>query len=314
MDVQSLLLITNCHVDCYQHCMMILSTQLAIASIAASAQQAHAPRSESSDHCVKGPLPAPMVHDRMVSRAGDLRWRLQCHHFLRSQQESNEMGPLSSRFSIFSDRDYALYALGNSLSSLGMWAQRVGVGWMSWDLSHSAYWVGLVSLGQFLPLVLFAPLFGGLLDRCDPRRYAIIANVALGMVAGALFVVAAQNALSIERLCAFSVLLGVANSSYHPVRLTLGYSRGAGRPPRRSHRDQLDLVQRRSFARACACWYCDCYLWSFSDVRFQRCLICGNHRRLAGYQGTCPTKKSLAELHEGFCWGSSLCDWPQIHS
>jgi hypothetical protein len=35
---------------------------------------------------------------------------------------------ITSRLGIFSDRNYALYALGNTVSALGMWAQRIGVG------------------------------------------------------------------------------------------------------------------------------------------------------------------------------------------
>jgi len=131
------------------------------------------------------------------------------------------MSALSSRLGIFNDRNYALYALGNTVSSLGMWAQRVGVGWLSWDLSHSASWVGLVSLAQFLPLIFFAPLFGGLLDRCDPKRYAIVANGFLTVLACALWIVTALGALTIESLCILSVLLGIANGAYHPVRLSL---------------------------------------------------------------------------------------------
>jgi hypothetical protein len=60
------------------------------------------------------------------------------------------MNAASSPLGIFGHRNYALYVLGNTISSLGMWAQRVGVGWLSWELSHAATWVGL------------APLFGGL--------------------------------------------------------------------------------------------------------------------------------------------------------
>lgn len=131
------------------------------------------------------------------------------------------MTPITLRFGIFSDRNYALYALGNTVSALGMWAQRIGVGWMSWDLSHSATWVGLVSLAQFLPLIVFAPLFGGLLDRCDPKRYAIVANLILTALATALYVVTALHALTIEVLCGLSILLGIANGAYHPVRLSL---------------------------------------------------------------------------------------------
>lgn len=131
------------------------------------------------------------------------------------------MSLLSSRLGIFSDRNYSLYALGNTVSQLGMWAQRIGVGWLSWDLSHSASWVGLVSLALYLPLIFFAPLFGGLLDRSDPRRYAIATNGALTVLAAALYVVTALDAMTIERLCGLSVLIGIANGAYHPVRLSL---------------------------------------------------------------------------------------------
>jgi MFS family permease len=127
----------------------------------------------------------------------------------------------SSPLSIFGHRNYALYALGNTISSLGMWAQRVGVGWLSWELSHSATWVGLVSLGQFLPLIFLAPLFGGLLDRSDPKRYAMVTNGLLTAIAVVLWGVMVLHAMTIERLCVLSVLLGIANSAYHPVRLSL---------------------------------------------------------------------------------------------
>jgi MFS family permease len=102
-----------------------------------------------------------------------------------------------------------------------MWAQRVGIGWLSWDLSHSASWVGLVSLAQFLPLVVFSPLFGGLLDRSNAKRYAIVTNSALTALATILYVVTIMHALTIERLCALSILLGIGNSAYQPVRLSL---------------------------------------------------------------------------------------------
>lgn len=122
---------------------------------------------------------------------------------------------------VLGDRNYALYAAGNTISSLGTWAQRVGVGWLSWELSHSATWVGLVSLSQFLPVTLFAPLFGGLLDRADPKRYAIATNAALMLIAAALWAVTAAGAMTIQRLCGLSLLLGVANGAYHPARLAI---------------------------------------------------------------------------------------------
>jgi MFS family permease len=128
---------------------------------------------------------------------------------------------LTARLGILKDRNFGLYSLGNTISWLGMWAQRVGVGWLSWDLSHSARWVGLVSLAQFLPLIFFSPLFGSLLDRSNAKKYAITTNGALTVLAALLYVVTVMHALTIERLCALSILLGIGNSAYQPVRLSL---------------------------------------------------------------------------------------------
>jgi MFS family permease len=76
-------------------------------------------------------------------------------------------------------------------------------------------------LAQFLPLIFLAPLFGSLLDRSDPKRYAIMANSVLTALATALYAVTALHALSIGVLCGLSVLIGIANGAYHPVRLSL---------------------------------------------------------------------------------------------
>ena len=33
--------------------------------------------------------------------------------------------------SIWRDRDFLLYSLGNGISYMGTWAQRIGIGWLS---------------------------------------------------------------------------------------------------------------------------------------------------------------------------------------
>lgn len=128
---------------------------------------------------------------------------------------------LTARLGVLADRDFALYCAGNSISWIGTWSQRIGVGWLSWKLSHSPSWVGLVSLLQFVPVGLCAPLFGVLLDRIDRRRYSIVVNAVLAALAALLFVLAVLDALTIYRLCALAALIGVANSAYQPARLAL---------------------------------------------------------------------------------------------
>jgi len=119
------------------------------------------------------------------------------------------------------DRNFLIYSLGNAISWVGSWAQRIGVGWLSWELTHKTSSVGLISLAQILPLIAFGPLFGALLDRYDHRRYAMAVNTVLAILAVVLYLLTASHLLQIGLLFLLALLLGVANSAYQAVRLAM---------------------------------------------------------------------------------------------
>ena len=45
-------------------------------------------------------------------------------------------------------RHYRLYVLGNITSNLGMWTQRVAMGWLTWELTHSTTWLGINAVAE----------------------------------------------------------------------------------------------------------------------------------------------------------------------
>lgn len=120
-----------------------------------------------------------------------------------------------------SNRSFQAYLAGNAVSGLGTWAQRIGIGWLSWDLTHQTSWVGAIAMAQLLPLVVFGPVFGTLLDRHDHRRFALSVNLALALLSTVLYALSAAHTMRIGLLAVMAVLLGVANSAYHAVRLTM---------------------------------------------------------------------------------------------
>ncbi|MCQ3830476.1 MFS transporter [Microbulbifer elongatus] len=124
-------------------------------------------------------------------------------------------------FEVLKDRNYALYLGGNTVSWIGTWMQRTAIGWLSWELTESSTWVGLIVLAQYLPLVFIAPLFGVLIDRMDRRRYAIACLLVQILFNTGLFVTHALGFLNIHALLACCVLLGIGNAAYQPIRLTL---------------------------------------------------------------------------------------------
>ena len=122
---------------------------------------------------------------------------------------------------VLRDRNFRIYSFGNLISYLGTWAQRIAVGWLSWELTHRTFWVGLISFAQILPLIAFGPLFGALLDRHDHRHFAMVVNGGSALLALALYVLTVAHFMNIEVLALLALLLGIANSGYQAVRLAM---------------------------------------------------------------------------------------------
>ena len=122
---------------------------------------------------------------------------------------------------VLRNRNFALYSAGNIVSWLGLWMQRLGIGWLSWDLTHSAVWVGVVSMAQFLPIIGFGPLFGVLADRVDRKRYAIAVQVVQMGIAGLLWVACALDVMTPIVLVLLCTAIGISSAAHQPIRLAL---------------------------------------------------------------------------------------------
>jgi MFS family permease len=118
-------------------------------------------------------------------------------------------------------REFLIYTVGNGLSSLGLWVQRLAIGWLAWDLSHSEIWVGLIAFCLFGPILLLSPLFGVLVDRLEPLRTASIINGVMAGWATLLAILSLSDLLTIQLLCTVSLLIGATSAAYAPIRLSI---------------------------------------------------------------------------------------------
>lgn len=118
-------------------------------------------------------------------------------------------------------RDFAWYIAGNALSWVALWMQRVAIGWLSWELTHSPLWVGLISMAQFAPVVVLGPMFGVLADKLERRRHAITVTTVQMVLAMVLCVVTVLGWMRIELLFVLCLAIGITSSAYQPVRLAL---------------------------------------------------------------------------------------------
>jgi MFS family permease len=122
---------------------------------------------------------------------------------------------------VFSNRNYAIYTAGNSISLIGLWVQRLGVGWLAWELTHSGFWLGAVAFADLFPVVVIG-LFGGVLADRHDRRKILMAGQSLALVqACTLWGLTLLGTINIGTLFGLSLFLGVVVAFVQPARLSM---------------------------------------------------------------------------------------------
>lgn len=122
---------------------------------------------------------------------------------------------------VFANRNFAIYAVGNSISLTGLWVQRLAVGWLAWELTHSGLWLGAVAFADLFPVMVLG-LFGGVLaDRYD-RRAILIAGQSLALVqAVLLWALTGLSLIGIWPLFGLALVQGIVVAGIQPARLSL---------------------------------------------------------------------------------------------
>jgi MFS family permease len=109
---------------------------------------------------------------------------------------------------IWSHRNYAVLMAGMTPNLLAIWMQRLGVGWLAWELTHSTVWLGLVAAADLAPMLVLAFLAGAVTDRGHALRQLRITQALTLAQAIVLVALTLAGRMTIELLFALSLFLG----------------------------------------------------------------------------------------------------------
>ena len=121
-------------------------------------------------------------------------------------------------FHSLSVRNFRLYFIGQMISVAGTWMQSVAQGWLVLKLTGSAFDLGLVVALQFLPLLLLGSWGGVLVDRLAKRRIRVGTQVAAGLLALTLGLLAGFGHIRLWEVLMMAGLLGFVNVLDNPAR------------------------------------------------------------------------------------------------
>ena len=135
------------------------------------------------------------------------------------------MRPLKARrykmqSAIWSEKNYFTYLSGSIFSTQGIWIQRMTLGWMLWQQTHSESLLGILAFLLFVPSIIFGPLFGVLVDRVDRRKAALTTSLILAFISLCLALLTQKNLINDVNLLFFALIIGISNSAYQAIRLS----------------------------------------------------------------------------------------------
>jgi MFS family permease len=117
--------------------------------------------------------------------------------------------------------DYRIFALANVPAMITDWMQRVAVAWLTWELTHSAGWLGAMAFAEYFPAMILSPLAGVVADRIDRRNLYILCQVLLSLQALIGGVLIWADMMTIEYLLAVNLWFGFIKAFDSTARQSL---------------------------------------------------------------------------------------------
>jgi len=102
-----------------------------------------------------------------------------------------------------------------------MWMQRIAIGWLTWELTESGFWLGVIAFADFFPVVLVGPFAGAAADRWDRLKVVKISQAISLLQATVLFGLTASGHINIGLLVALTAFQGFVVAFNQPARLAM---------------------------------------------------------------------------------------------
>ncbi|HYM03297.1 MAG TPA: MFS transporter [Stellaceae bacterium] len=118
--------------------------------------------------------------------------------------------------SLRSQRPFAFFWCARLASTIAYQMQAVAVGWQVYDLTGSAFDLGMIGLVQFVPMALLTLAVGHVADRYDRRLVIRACQVVEAVAAATLAVGTFGGWITAEAIFAFVFILGSARAFEQP--------------------------------------------------------------------------------------------------
>lgn len=120
-------------------------------------------------------------------------------------------------FAAFRSRNFALLWTGSFVANVGIWMQSVAMGWLIYDLTKSASWLGRVGFAASAPTLLLGLLGGAIIEHADRKRMLCTCSLVFTLCGLALAAITVTGVVEIWMIILISLVSGASTAFFMPV-------------------------------------------------------------------------------------------------
>jgi MFS family permease len=121
-------------------------------------------------------------------------------------------------FSSLKVKEFRIYWVGMFISLIGTWVQQVAQGWLVFELTNSAFLLGVVGFLGTIPIFLFSLLGGVFADRFSKRKILISTQISFMLLAFLLAILTQLKLITPSQIIFIAVLNGLIMAFDAPSR------------------------------------------------------------------------------------------------
>jgi len=108
--------------------------------------------------------------------------------------------------------NFRLHVIGQAISLLGTWMQRIAISWMVYEMTNSVFWLGFVQFIALLPSLILSPFVGSFVDKHRKYNLVFLTQIGLMIQAGVLTLVVGLHLQTVFILSMLGFIQGVINA------------------------------------------------------------------------------------------------------
>lgn len=121
-------------------------------------------------------------------------------------------------FAALRHRNYRLFFAGQLVSVVGTWMQTVAIGWLVYQLSDSAFTLGMVRFLSAIPITLLTLVGGAVADRVEKRRVVVFTEGTAMVLAFVLTALVYFGVVKIWHIAVLGLFEGITDAFDIPTR------------------------------------------------------------------------------------------------